>query len=308
MEAPPPWDSMINIHRALNNDRLMRALTGLNRKAFDALLPAFTTAWQAQLQAQQRQRAPGAGQARQARLANPQAKLFYILFYFKCYPTFDVAGWLFDFDRSQAHRWMHRLQPILEAALGKQMALPERKLESIEQFLERYPEVKEVMLDGTERPIARPKNPERQTKYYSDKKRRHTSKHLAAVDEGKRVLVLSKAREGKVHDKRLLDEEGMAEWIPEVIPIAVDLGFLGLQKEYENIKMPHKKPRRGSLSEEQKQENRAKSSRRVRCENAFAGVKRYGIVSDIYRNRVSEFDDRSMLTATGLWNFYLMAA
>ncbi len=27
-----------------------------------------------------------------------------------------------------------------------------------------------------------------------------------------------------------------------------------------------------------------------------------------YRNRVSDFDDRLMLTATGLWNFYLEAA
>jgi hypothetical protein len=100
----------------------------------------------------------------------------------------------------------------------------------------------------------------------------------------------------------------MAQWIPEVIPIAVDLGFLGIQKEYENIEIPHKKPRGGSLSEEQKQENREKSRRRVRCENAFAGVKRYGIVSAVDRNPVSEFDDRSMVTATGLWNFYLMAA
>ena len=211
---------------------------------------------------------------------------------------------------------MHRLQPILEAALGQKMALPERKLESIEQFLKRYPEVKEVMVDGTERPIARPKDPERQTKYYSGKKRRHTSKHLAAVDENKRVLVLSQAREGKVHDKRLLDEERMADGIPDAICIAVDLGFWGLQKEYDNIEMPHKKPRGEALSEVQKQENREKSSRRVRCENAFAGVKRYGIVSDVYRIelrsakgvRVSEFDDRSMLTATRLWNFYLMAA
>ena len=185
---------MINIHRALNNDRLMRSLTGLNRKAFEALLPAFIAASQADRLTQVRKRAPGAGQAQKAKLSNPQQKLFYILFYFKCYPTFDLAGSIFDFDRSQAHRWMHRLQPILEAALGQKMALPERKLESIEQFLKRYPEVKEVMVDGTERPIARPKDPERQTKYYSGKKRRHTSKHLAAVDENKRVLVLSQAR------------------------------------------------------------------------------------------------------------------
>ena len=299
---------MINLHRALNNDRLLRALTGLNRQAFDELLPVFTAAWQAHRQAQPRQRAPGGGQANKARLSSMAEKLFYILFYFKGYPTFEVAGVLFDFDRSQANRWMHRLQPILEAALGQTMALPERKLERIEQFLQRYPEVKEVMIDGTERPIARPKDQKRQKEHYSGKKRRHTRKHLAVVDEGKRVLVLTQARAGKLQDKRLLDEEEIVQGIPDEIVIAVDLGFLGLQKESDNIEMPHKKPRGGSLSDEQKRENREKSRRRVRCENAFAGVKRYRIVSDVYRNRVTNFDDRSMLTATGLWNFYLMAA
>jgi hypothetical protein len=100
----------------------------------------------------------------------------------------------------------------------------------------------------------------------------------------------------------------MAGGIPDEICIAVDLGFLGLQKEYDNIAIPHKRPRGGCLTDEQKQENREKSSRRVRCEQAFAGVKRYRVVSDVYRNRVNDFDDRSMLTATGLWNFYLIAA
>jgi hypothetical protein len=98
---------------------------------------ALNDVWQAQVQAQVRQRAPGEGQADKARLSSMLEKRFYILFYFKCDPTFDGAGFLFDFDRSQAHRWMHRLQPILEAALGQKMVLPERKLENIEQFLER---------------------------------------------------------------------------------------------------------------------------------------------------------------------------
>ena len=47
---------------------------------------------------------------------------------------------------------------------------------------------------------------------------------------------------------------------------------------------------------------------RVLCENAFAGVKRYSAISHIYRNRTKDFDDNLMLTATGLWNFYLVAA
>ncbi|WP_206757013.1 transposase family protein [Leptolyngbya sp. FACHB-541] len=73
-----------------------------------------------------------------------------------------------------------------------------------------------------------------------------------------------------------------------------------MHKEYDNIEISHEKLREGGLSEEQKQENREKSSRRVRCENAFAEVKRYRIVGDLYRNRVTDFDDRSMLIATGL--------
>jgi hypothetical protein len=41
------------------------------------------------------------------------------------------------------------------------------------------------------------------------------------------------------------------------------------------------------------------SQSQVVCEAAFAGVKRYGAVSAIYRNRIEEFDDHLMLTAAG---------
>jgi hypothetical protein len=297
---------MLNIERVLNQDRLLRALTGLNRKAFEELLVAFSPLYEQTCHTQPRQRAVGGG--RKARLLGSQEKLFFILFYFKCYPTFDLAGIIFDMHRSQAHEWMHRLQPILEQTLGKKLVLPERKLDSIEAFLERFPEVKRVMIDGTERPIRRPQDPDAQKTNYSGKKKRHTRKHLAAVDENKRVLVLSKAREGKVHDKRFHDEDDIASAVPDEIPIEVDLGFLGLQNEYDNIHLPHRKPKGGELSTAQKEENQALSQSRVVCENAFAGVKRYNAVSAIYRNRKAGFDDHLMLTAAGLWNFYLIAA
>lgn len=297
---------MLDIERVLNQDRLLRALTGLNCKAFEELLVAFSPLYEQTRQTEPRQRAVGGG--RKARLLGTQEKLFFILFYFKCYPTFDLAGIIFDLHRSQAHEWMHRLQPILEATLGQKMVLPERKLDRIEAFLERFPSVKRVMIDGTERPIQRPQAPDAQTANYSGKKKRHTRKHLAAVDEHKRVLVLSKAREGRVHDKRFHDEDDIAGAVPDEIPIEVDLGFLGLQKEYDNIHLPHRKPQGGELSPQQKEENRVLSQSRVVCENAFAGVKRYNAVSAIYRNRTVGFDDRLMLTAAGLWNFYLVAA
>ena len=135
------------------------------------------------------------------------------------------------------------------------------------------------MIDGTERPIQRPKDAEQQKLNYSGKKRRHTRKHLAAVDGDKRVLVLSRAREGNLHDKKFHDEEDIIGGIPDDIAIEWDWGFLGVQKQYDNLRLPHKKPRGGELTGEQKAENRVLSQSRVVCENAFAGVKRYGAVS-----------------------------
>ena len=299
---------MLNISRALANDRLLRALTGLNRKAFDELCEVFATVYQATLQSDPKPRKRARGGGRKARLRSIESKLFFILFYFKCYPTFDVLGFLFDIERGRANRWMHRLQGILEIALGQKMVLPERKLESMEQFLERFPEVREVILDGTERPVQRPKDATRQKEHYSGKKQRHTRKHITGSTRKKRVIVLTKAQPGKLHDKRQLDEAQLVENIPDAVSIEGDLGFQGLQNEFVNVHLPHKKPRGKELSAEQKQENKEFSRQRVVCEHAHAGMKRYNAVSAIYRNRVPDFDDHLMLTAAGLWNFYLEAA
>jgi hypothetical protein len=203
---------------------------------------------------------------------------------------------------------VHRLLPILETTLGYKQVLPERKLRSIEEFLDRFSDVREVILDGTERPVQSPKDPDNQKAHYSGKKKCHTRKHITGSTRKKRVILLSKARPGSVHDKRQLAEEPIVENIPEEVPIEGDLGFQGLQNEYENIHLPHKKPRGQALSEQQKQENRDFSAQRVKCEHAHAGIKRYNAVASIYKNRVTDFDDHLILVAAGLWNFYLEAA
>jgi propanediol dehydratase large subunit len=41
------------------------------------------------------------------------------------------------------------------------------------------------------------------------------------------------------------------------VKIQGDLGFQGLQNEYVNVEIPHKKPQGGHLSDEQKAENQA---------------------------------------------------
>ena len=122
---------MLDINRVLKEDRLLRALTGLNCKAFDELLQAFCAKLNSEaIATMQKPRLREIEGGRKAQLLEPKDKLFFILFYNKSYPTFDVAGLLFDLHRSRTHRWMLRLQLLQELALGRKMALPERKLES----------------------------------------------------------------------------------------------------------------------------------------------------------------------------------
>lgn len=147
---------MLNLERILNQDRLLRAMTGLNRPAFEVLLPSFAQVYERSLfnPLVSRQRAPGGG--RKPTLGTMDEKLFYILLYCKCYPTFDLLSVLFNFDRSCAHDWVHRLLPILETTLGEKQVLPVRKLSSMAEFIERFSDVKAVIMDGTERPVQRP--------------------------------------------------------------------------------------------------------------------------------------------------------
>jgi hypothetical protein len=112
-------------------------------------------------------------------------------------------------------------------------------------------------------------------KSITQEKKRHTRKHTTGSTRKKRIILLSKAKAGKVHDKKQLDEEDWVSNIPDAVVIEVDLGYQGLQHEFVNVRLPHKKPKGQELTEAQKQENRGFSRQRVKCEHAHAGMKRY---------------------------------
>ena len=80
-------------------------------------------------------RKKGGGQ--KSRLSTPNLKLFFILIYLKCYPTYDVLGILFDLDGGNCCDWVKRLLPVLEATLGEKQVLPARKIRTVEEFLQR---------------------------------------------------------------------------------------------------------------------------------------------------------------------------
>lgn len=297
----------MNIQRALQDERLMRAVISMGRKEFTDLLKRFAPLVKRVKYKQGRKRKKGAG--RKHTLKTAEQKLFYMLFYMKCYPTFDVAAFFFGVDKSQAKRWVDEMRFFLEKALGNAMALPSRKIKSVKEFLKRFPAVKELIIDGTERPVQRPKNKKKQKERYSGKKRKHTQKNIVAASRKKEILFLGKTYGGREHDYPMLKKSKLPEVIPRNMPVALDLGFKGIQKEYSlNISMPQRKPRTRDLTKAQKKSNTKISRSRVLVENALAGVKRLRCITDVCRNKNEELKDHLMWLSCGLWNFHQKAA
>jgi len=90
----------------------------------------------------------------------------------------------------------------------------------------------------------------------------------------------------------------------EEIEAQVDTGYVGIEEYHKNSFLPHKKPKNGQLTKEQKRENRVISSKRVSNEHAIGFLKRFKILTERYRNRRKRFGLRFNLIA-GICNFEL---
>jgi hypothetical protein len=230
--------------------------------------------------------------------------------YLKCYPTFDLAGLLYGVDRSQTQRWVKVLLAVLEVGLGWQLVLPERRIGSLEEFIQRFPAVKDVFVDGTDRPIQRPHQTKAQQEHYSGKHKDHTLKNLMVSDETKRILCLTQTKPDARQDYFRFKQSGLGEVIPDDVGVWVDLGFLGIVKDYPHLRIviPHKSSKNHPLTPRQKAENRVISALRICIEHAIGGVKRFRCLTDPYRNKGLVLADKFMLIASGLWNYHLLPA
>ena len=296
---------MLTFTRVATKPVVFQMLTGVSLQAFLDLLPAFYRAEaHVQHQAEQqrpkpRKRRPGGG--RKPALTTSADRLLFILFYFKVYPLQTVQGFFFGISQAQACEWVHRLTPILNQALGFEHQLPARKAADISQVLRQCPGL-EFIIDGTERPIQRPKNKKRQKNYYSGKKKRHTVKNVLLVDKRtKKIKGLSPTYEGKASDKRIADEAQYR--FPARSKLWKDTGFQGYEPSGVRTYQPKKKPPKRELTSDEKEANRRISRVRVRVEHAIGGAKVFHIARDVYRNHRVKYDDLLFETACGLHNF-----
>jgi hypothetical protein len=301
---------MFKLERAKKSDRIMKALTGLTILEFESLVITFSQVVQKYQATRKKKRQRAVGGGRKHTLKTAGERLFFILFYVKCYPTMDLAGFFFGVDRSRIQRWVKELLPLLEETLGREMVLPARKINSVEEFMAQFPEVKDVFIDATERPVRRPGKNKVQNDHYSGRKKRHTKKSLVAADEQGRVLILPPTQPGRRSDYFRFKQSGIGDILPPDVAVWVDLGFIGIEKESPQLEVviPHKKPKNGALTPEQRQENTIISQLRIKIEHTISRLKRFRAVADIYRNHASQWADKFILIAAGLSNYHLRLA
>jgi hypothetical protein len=295
---------MITYEALKNKPSLLKSFTGLSHRGFKQLRGAFARAYAEAEAARETQRQPPrrrrAGGGRKSTLKGLDDKLVFILFYFKHYPVQLVQGFFFGLGAAQANEWIHRLSPVLNQALGYECQLPTRRAETAEEVLAGCPGL-QFIIDGTERPIRRPKDTDKQRQHYSGKKKRHTVKNNVISDKrtGK-IKVLSPTVPGKQHDKALADAQGIV--FPEGSQLWKDTGFQGYEPANVMTFQPKKKPRGGELSPSDKRLNRFISQGRIGVEHALRGVKVFHIVADTFRNLRLGFDDLVMQIACALHN------
>lgn len=148
------------------------ALTGYTHQEFEALLPRFRRCFHEWMS---NHRLDGNPRGKRkysdytnSPLATIEDKLLFILHYLKSNNLQTVQGALFGMSQPKANLWIHCLHPILNRALADSGELPVRRMADLS-----FDENEEALYfhDGTERPIRRPVDPDRQRDYYSGKKK-----------------------------------------------------------------------------------------------------------------------------------------
>ena len=160
---------------------------------------------------------------------------------------------------------------------------PSNRFEAQKRFRGQEPslkiqEIDRILIDSFETPIPRPSNYERQKRVYSGKKKCHTLKSQVESDRKGEVLGIRGGHRGPASDKRVYEASGVGEKYREASKQG-DLGYQGT----EGIEVPHKKPKGGELSDDEREENRAKARVRVQVEHGIRRVKGFKIMREKYR-------------------------
>jgi hypothetical protein len=257
----------------------VRALFGLTPAALGELLVAVLPVLVQRRQQQQakrpnRKRAPGGGRKRD--LA-PYQEVLLTLVYLGHNVAHEVVGHLFGVSADTSENTLHEVVSVLREVCPSQRWEAEKRWQKGEATWQ--PGRKDlVLIDSFETPIRRPSLPDLQRLVYSGKKKRHTLKTQVVSDPDGEIESIDPGHRGPMADKTLLEQSDVEQQFPEAQKQG-DLAYQGVP----GMIVPHKKPKGGQLTQEQKEQNRQLASVRVHAEHGIRRIKGFHILREDYR-------------------------
>lgn len=283
---------IFNLLYLKRHPELLQYAIGVTHSQFVSLSVLFVSALRKQellWLKQPRLRSPGGG--RTPHLRSDWEKLFFILFYYKTYPTFRFAQLLWGLDKRNVQIWVRRLETVLHEAVGHELSLPIRQVRNFHHWVEICPQLREFIIDCTERFVQRPQDAQAQQFFYSGKKKRHTVKNQIVVDpHTRRILAVEGLMEGKRHDKTVFEDSWIYTRIPKHAQALGDSAYQGVDHPFLRLITLQKKPPGGVLTDREKANNNTLSAIRVRVEHPFAYLKHFNILSQVFRSRIQRAD------------------
>jgi DDE superfamily endonuclease len=230
-----------------------------------------------------------------------------LLVYYRLYITYTLAGFLFDLDQSNICRDIQKIEKLIRRCLPipqKIYNITKNRLRTPEEVEQYFPGFLSF-IDSTEQQIPRPVNKRKRKAYYSGKKKRHAVKTQLMVNN--RGLIIHKVghRTGSRHDYDIYKKNHSVT--PKEVVNVFDLGYLGAEKDFpEQISsIPQRKKRNLDLSAEERYYNKGHSKRRIVIEHTICRLKKYRILSDVFRNNLRKHNKVSDIVA-GLVNYRTM--
>ena len=157
-------------YKDLKNERQWRSSTGLKESQFRLLVNHFAEAYE-QIHGESLSERKG-NSSQESVFKTYEELLFFVLFSLKSGLTYDVLGFVFGLDGSNAQRNQKSALPVLRLALSKAGVMPARGFSSVKDFEAWFSADEVLILDGTEQRSQRPGDNEVQKEAFSGKKNR----------------------------------------------------------------------------------------------------------------------------------------
>jgi hypothetical protein len=287
----------------LNKPYLFRRIITLSIEEFNLLSEKLDPEWKQnefERLSARKDRKNKVGQGRKYELGKFSNLLLATLFYLRTNIGYELLSLVFNVDQSTIKRVVRRVIPLLtDRFIPKtEITKKKRRTNNLDELLGQYPELTDVIIDGTELSIKRPRK--RQKQSYSGKKKRHTKKTQVAQDKNTKLIIgLSPPKKGKIHDKKQVEQVGWNDKLPDDINCQGDLGFQGMN----NWIIPHKKPKGKELTKKQKRQNKKMARERITVEHAIRGMKIFRRIGETVSIKSDDFLFNVLLASANLYNF-----